>query len=165
VTHRLARRAAAAATETADVPCYRLDEQIGFLLRRATQRHLAIFAAGMRTQANGGGGNSAELTPMQWATLAKLYETGASAQNSLGRATAMDAATVKGVVDRLKARGLVESRADPADGRRRSVVLTASGRRHVEQAILQAEAITEATLAPLTDGERETLLALLKKLA
>jgi DNA-binding MarR family transcriptional regulator len=164
VTHRLARRAAAAATETADAPCYRLDEQIGFLLRRATQRHLAIFAAGMRAQANGGGG-SAELTPMQWATLAKLYETGASAQNSLGRATAMDAATVKGVVDRLKARGLVESRADPADGRRRSVVLTASGRRHVEQAILQAEAITEATLAPLTDGERETLLALLKKLA
>jgi DNA-binding MarR family transcriptional regulator len=161
---RLARRAPDPATPDGGASTYRLDEQIGFILRRATQRHLAIFAAGMRAQANGGDG-TAELTPMQWATLAKLYEAGASAQNSLGRATAMDAATVKGVVDRLTTRGLVEIRADPADGRRRRVALTAAGRRHVERAIPLAETITDETLAPLTDAERETLLALLKKLA
>jgi DNA-binding MarR family transcriptional regulator len=162
MTARPARRAIDPATSDDGAPTYRLDEQIGFLLRRATQRHLAIFAAGMAAAANGDGG---ALTPMQWAALAKLYETGASAQNSLGRATAMDAATIKGVVDRLAARGLVEIRADPRDGRRRSVVITEAGRWLVERAIPQAGVISEETLAPLSKSERQTLLALLRKLS
>jgi DNA-binding MarR family transcriptional regulator len=164
VTNRLARRPAA------DLPTdpagrsdiYRLDEQIGFILRRATQRHLAIFAAGMAAAANGTG---AELTPMQWAALAKLHETGASAQNSLGRATAMDAATIKGVVDRLRARGLVEIRTDPQDGRRRLVAITAVGRRIVERSIPHAETVSAKTLAPLSHAECATLIALLKKVS
>ena len=41
-----------------------------------------------------------------WAVLAKLTETGPCAQNVLGRLTAMDVATIKGVIDRLTARGL-----------------------------------------------------------
>lgn len=138
---------------------YRLDEQIGFLLRRATQRHLAIFAAGM-----GGRSGGPDLTPMQWAVLAKLHETGPSAQNLLGRNTAMDAATVKGVVDRLVARGLAETRPDPADGRRRTVALTEEGRQLVERLTPYADAVTEETLAPLTATECDQLAALLKKL-
>ena len=42
---------------------YALDEQVGFLLRRATQRHLAIFARQIPT-----------LTSTQFAALAKLYQ-------------------------------------------------------------------------------------------
>ncbi|MEX2200211.1 MAG: MarR family winged helix-turn-helix transcriptional regulator [Dongiaceae bacterium] len=141
---------------------YRLDDQIGFLLRRATQRHLAIFAAGMGA---GSQGDGRDLTPMQWAALAKLDEMGATPQNRLGRLTAMDGATVKGVVDRLFERGLIETRADPADRRRRVVVLTHEGARQVAQARSAAAAITEATLAPLAVSERATLLALLRKLA
>lgn len=164
MTNRLARHpvpeASAETVERAET--YRLDEQIGFMLRRATQRHLAIFAAGMAGSANGKGG---DLTPMQWAALAKLHELGASAQNSLGRATAMDAATIKGVVDRLRGRGLVEIRADPQDGRRRLVAITAAGRRIVERAIPHAETVSAETLAPLSHTERERLLALLRKLA
>jgi DNA-binding MarR family transcriptional regulator len=164
VTNRLARQPAAPAPADAAArdETYRLDDQIGFIMRRATQRHLAIFAAGMAAAANGKGG---ELTPMQWAALAKLHETGASAQNSLGRATAMDAATIKGVVDRLQTRGLVEIRPDPEDGRRRLVAITASGRRVVERAIPHAESVSAETLAPLSPPERERLLALLRKLA
>lgn len=164
MTNRLARQPApdVPADPVARDETYRLDEQIGFMLRRATQRHLAIFAAGMAAAANGKGG---ELTPMQWAALAKLHELGASAQNSLGRATAMDAATIKGVVDRLTARGLVEIRPDPEDGRRRLVAITASGRRIVERAIPHAETVSTETLAPLSPAERERLLVLLRKLA
>lgn len=163
MTNRLARQQASdAPAETARDEIYRLDEQIGFMLRRATQRHLAIFAAGMAAAANGKGG---ELTPMQWAALAKLHELGASAQNSLGRATAMDAATIKGVVDRLKARGLVEIRADPEDGRRRLVAITEAGRRVVERAIPHAETVSAETLAPLSNAECATLIALLKKVS
>ena len=133
---------------------YRLDEQVGFLLRRATQRHVAIFAAHI----------GEDITPTQWATLAKLHELGPTSQNLLGRNTAMDGATIKGVVDRLTTRGLIETRADPEDGRRRVVSLTDAGRRLVERSLAEAEAATDETLAPLTPAEQVQRLGLLRKL-
>lgn len=167
MTNRLARHSATPPAEPAvesdmRTESYRLDEQIGFLLRRANQRHLAIFAAGIGASSNGDG---RDLTPMQWAVLAKLDEEGATSQNRLGRLAAMDGATVKGVVDRLTERGLVDTRADPDDRRHRVVALTAAGRRLVARSRAAAAAITEETLRPLSAGERSALLALLRKLA
>jgi DNA-binding MarR family transcriptional regulator len=133
---------------------YILDEQVGFILRQVSQRHASIFADRI----------GADLTPTQWATLAKLAERGTCSQNLLGRHTAMDAATIKGVVGRLSKRGLVETRADSKDARRIMVGLTEEGRRTVERVLPDATAITEATLAPLANAERETLLQLLAKL-
>jgi DNA-binding MarR family transcriptional regulator len=151
-----AERGAALAAPTArvDKAHYRLDEQVGFLLRRATQRHVAIFAGRM----------GEEVTPTRWAVLAKLHEAGPSSQNRLGRLTAMDAATIKGVVDRLIERGFIETRPDPADARRRVIALSEAGRRLVERSIERARAITRETLDPLTPGEREALIGLLRKL-
>ena len=80
---------------------YVLDSQVGFILRQASQRHTALFASRM----------GAETTPTQWAALAKLHEIGPTSQNQLGRMTAMDVATIKGVVDRLMKRGLGRSMA------------------------------------------------------
>ena len=51
----------------------------------------------------------------------------------------MDAATVKGVIDRLKARGLVELTKHEADKRRLLVSLTAEGRETVERLIPLAQ--------------------------
>jgi MarR family transcriptional regulator, lower aerobic nicotinate degradation pathway regulator len=133
---------------------YVLEEQIGFILRQVWQRHAAIFA----------GGIGANLTPTQWAALAKLAETGPCSQNQLGRLTAMDVATIKGVIDRLTARGLTETSADPQDGRRLKVSLTRTGRELAEKVASNALAITRETLAPLDASERETLTALLSKL-
>jgi DNA-binding MarR family transcriptional regulator len=133
---------------------YVLEEQIGFILRQVWQRHAAIFAAGIGTN----------LTPTQWAALAKLAETGPCSQNQLGRLTAMDVATIKGVIDRLTARGLTETSADPQDGRRLKVSLTRNGRELAEKAASNALAITRETLAPLEANEREMLTALLNKL-
>lgn len=138
----------------APLPRYVLDEQVGFILRQVSQRHTAIFATGI-------GG---DLTPTQWAVLAKLHEMGPTSQNLLGRMTAMDAATVKGVVDRLTRRGFTETGPDPADTRRLVVALTEAGRDLVRQSLSNALRITEETLAPLSPEERETLLALLQKL-
>ena len=135
-------------------PSYVLEEQVGFLLRQVNQRHTAIFAELIGD----------DLTATQWAALAKLYEKGPSTQNLLGRLTAMDAATIKGVVDRLAKRGLIETDFDPDDARRLLVTLTDDGRKNVERALPNAFAITEETLAPLTPGERQLLLELLKKL-
>src|SRR6201995_2045637 len=135
-------------------PSYILDEQIGFILRQVSQRHAAIFARDI----------GINLTPTQWAALAKLSETGPCSQNQLGRLTSMDVATIKGVIDRLSARGLTETSPDPEDGRRLLVSLTRTGAQTAEKAAANALAISKETLAPLDTKERDTLFALLNKL-
>jgi DNA-binding MarR family transcriptional regulator len=127
---------------------------VGFILRQVAQRHGVLFATGI----------GCDLTTTQWATLAKLAELGPLSQNLLGRHTAMDAATIKGVVDRLTRRGLTATQPDPEDGRRLLVTLTAEGQQLAAETLPRAARITEETLAPLTAPEREILLALLLRL-
>jgi DNA-binding MarR family transcriptional regulator len=133
---------------------YVLNEQIGFLLRVAMQRHTTIFTSRMIE----------ELTQTQFAALAKLLEAGPCSQNHLGRLIYLDAATIKGVVDRLRARGLVATAGDANDRRRRAVTLTPTGRRITEGAIAVAAQITAQTLAPLSPQEQRAVARLLKKL-
>ena len=133
---------------------YVLNEQVGFLLRVAMQRHTTIFTACMIE----------ELTQTQFAALAKLLEAGPCSQNHLGRLIYLDAATIKGVVDRLRARGLVATTHDAKDRRRRAVTLTPTGRRVTEAAVVVAAQITAQTLAPLSPQEQRAVARLLKKL-
>ena len=135
--------------------CYLLDEQVGYLLRLASQRHAVIFQKQI----------SADLTPTQFSTLIRIAEHGYASQNHLGRLAAMDVATVKGVVDRLKTKGLVVSKPDPKDKRRSNVYLTAKGEAIVKTLLQDGPRITQETLAPLSHAEQETLLVLLKKLS
>ena len=127
----------AAAADLAEQARYVLDDQIGFLMRVAMQRHTAIFTARMVEG----------LTQTQFAALAKLYEVGPCSQNHLGRLICLDAATIKGVVDRLSARGFVTALNDPKDRRRRAVALTERGREVTEAAMKVAAEITAATLS------------------
>jgi len=133
---------------------YVLDDQVGFLLRKAQQRHLALFAALMVEG----------LTAQQFATLARLAEIAPVSQNALGRATAMDNSTINGVVGRLRQRGLVTTQPAPGDNRMHLVSLTDQGRAVVDRALPAARTITEQTLEPLTPDEVAQLLALLRKL-
>lgn len=146
--------AASRAADTDAAEAYRLDAQIGYLLRRASQRHLAIFAERI-----------GDLTSTQFAAMARVYERGPLSQADLGRATAMDAATLKGVVDRLQARGLVAMTPSLKDRRRVIVDLTAEGRALFARLATAAFSISEDTLAPLTAEERRSLLSLLEKIA
>ena len=140
--------------ETGPPDEYRLQDQIGFVLRKAHQRHLAIFASRI-----------ADLTPPQFAALAKLADVGETSQNQLGSLIAMDAATVKGVIDRLKARGLVDLTKHDADKRRLMVSLTTEGCATVDRLVPLAQQITAETLAPLSRKEATTLLKLLSRIA
>ena len=150
----MARSVAAKKSIKPAKPPYVLDEQVGFILRQVWQRHSSIFSRDIGTN----------LTPTQWAALSKLAETGPCSQNQLGRLTAMDVATIKGVIDRLTARGLTETSQDPEDGRRLLVSLTRAGQQLAEKLAPNALAITRETLAPLDAKEREMLMALLSKL-
>jgi DNA-binding MarR family transcriptional regulator len=134
---------------------YVLDDQVGFLLRVAMQRHTSIFSSRMLEG----------LTQTQFAALAKLYEVGPCSQNQLGRLIFLDAATIKGVVDRLSLRRLVTVVSDTRDRRRRAVALTARGREVTAAAITIAEEITVETLAPLSTEEQMTLRRLLHRLS
>lgn len=133
---------------------YVLEEQIGFILRQVHQRHSTLFARAI----------GANLTQTQWAALSKLAEVGACSQNQLGRMTAMDVATISGVIERLTGRGLTDTAQDPNDGRRVLVSLTRKGRELVDGATVNALAISDKTLAPLTAEERKTLIFILAKL-
>ncbi|OBZ93497.1 MarR family transcriptional regulator [Pararhizobium polonicum] len=133
---------------------YTLGEQIGFYLRQANQRHVAIFASLI----------SEKLTTTQWAALVRLKDLQPCSQGNLGRETAMDMATIKGVVDRLVKRGLVHTEPDPTDARRLVLTLTAEGDATVERNLSIALEISQQTLSTLTPAERMMLMELLQKI-
>ena len=135
---------------------YNLEDQVGHLMRRANQRHAAIFFEGLNDQ---------QLTAMQFAVLVKISDEEEVSQNRLGRLAAMDPATVQGVVRRLKERALIAARPAPDDRRRSLWRLSKAGKSLVIAAIPIAEQITERTLGPLSKSERNTFLALLRKLS
>jgi DNA-binding MarR family transcriptional regulator len=141
--------------DTKAVDSYRLIEQVGFLIRVVNQRHAAIFANRMIEG----------LTPPQFAALAKLREVGPCSQNRLGRLVHLDAATIKGVVDRLSGRGFVLTAVDPLDRRRRAVGLTERGHAVTDTAILLARDISGEMLEPLSAAEREQLVRFLRKIS
>lgn len=137
-------------------PGYVLEEQIGHLLRRAHQRATAIFLDRL--------GNRFDLTPTQYAALVKLRDSGSVSQNHLGRLTAMDPATIQGVIRRLEERALIERSGDPGDRRRTQLRLSAAGEALVGEAIASGAVVSAETLSPLSPAEQVRLLALLRKL-
>ena len=136
-----------------DARTYDLTGQVGYNLRRANQRHVAIFSRLVEG-----------LTPTQFAALARLYERGALSQNKLGRLTSMDSATIKGVVERLHQKGLIASRRDPNDQRLRLLQLTPQGSEAFCTACSQALQARRETLDPLTPDEAAEFERLLAKL-
>lgn len=134
---------------------YVLDDQIGFILRLASQRHSAIF---QRHATHG-------LTAPQFSVMIRLHDHGTCSQNHLGRLTGLDVATVKGVVDRLSAKGLVSTGADASDKRLTMLKLTPAGRSMIPALQRTGTGVTEETVAALTQAEQKTLLRLLKRIA
>ena len=134
---------------------YILEDQAGYMMRVAGQRHATIFQSLAPLN----------LTPTQFSVLVKLFELGECSQNELGRKTAMDVATIKGVVDRLRSRNLVEAKSDPADKRRSLIALTDHASSLKATLHEAGHKITEDTLKPLTTAEQRTFLALLAKLS
>jgi len=134
---------------------YRLEEQIGYLLRLANQRHSIIFQHHCLM----------ELTPTQFAAVVRLYEEESCSQNSLGRKISVDVATIKGVVDRLNKKGLIKQSADPNDKRRTLISLKPKTREMMGELHAVGEVISDETLRPLSQTERERLLQLLAKIS
>ena len=135
---------------------FRVDDQVGYLLRLAHQRHTANLTLRLCRF---------NLTPPQAVVLARLLERNVCSQNLLGRLVAMEPANIHDVVRRLKERGLVDQSKDPNDGRLLLLSLTPQGRALAQELIpLSTESVAD-TLKPLDAAERATLRTLLKKIA
>ncbi len=131
-----------------------LEDQVGFLLRAASQRNTVLFSTCM---VDG-------LTRVQFTALAKLAELGSCSQNELGRLILMDRATIKDVVSRLRKRGLIRIQPDPNDRRQHLLGLTKLGQKTAERAITVAPTITEKMLERLSATERQQIVKLLRKI-
>ena len=134
---------------------YRVEEAAGHVIRRVHQRATSIFLDVM---------SDLGLTPTQFAALAKLHDEGELSQNHLGRLTAMDPATVQGVIRRLVERGLVDRQADEGDRRRSILRLTEEGAKVATAAIARGFDVTDRVLEPLNRRDRERAMALLVRL-
>ncbi|MFF7708953.1 MarR family transcriptional regulator [Pseudomonas sp. NPDC007930] len=134
---------------------YDFTEQVGHLLRKAYQRHMAIFQQQV---------GDAQLTAVQFITLCAVRDRGPSSLTELVAATAVDQATIRGIIERLKARELIQLGHDAQDKRKVIVHLSDEGRAVVERTVPLALEITEATLANLNPGERVAIAFLLRKM-
>ena len=134
---------------------YDFHDQIGHLLRRAYQRHVAIFQEAIP---------DSDLTAAQFVTLCAVMEQRSCSLNDIVKTTWIDQATIRGVVDRLKSRALIEVNADPEDGRKLVVRATAAGIALIERTIPFAQEVTERTYGSLNPAERIALLFLLRKM-
>lgn len=134
---------------------FAVEDHVGFLLRRAHQRHVALFTASLARS---------ELTPTQFTALLKMVQVGRVTQNHLGRLAAMDPATIQGVVQRLMARGLLRRSHDPMDRRTAVLEPTEAGIELIGTVVACARQAHEAALSPLSPEEQVQFLALLRKI-
>jgi DNA-binding MarR family transcriptional regulator len=142
---------------TTDAPNeYKFSNQIGHLLRRAYQRHVAIFKETVP---------DSQLTAAQFIVLCTVRDQPRCEVAKIVQSTAIDEASVRGIVERLKWRELLTAAHEPGDARRMQVELTPSGRSLVEQTVPIAEQISEITFGELDAQERATLTALLRKIS
>ncbi len=134
---------------------YDFSEQVGHLLRKAYQRHMAIFQQNI--------GNS-QLTAVQFITLCAVRDHGPSSLSELIKATAVDQATIRGIVERLQARDLVTLKPAEQDKRKVIVSLTETGMQLVHETAPHALQVSELTMSRLNPAERVALLYVLRKM-
>jgi MarR family transcriptional regulator, lower aerobic nicotinate degradation pathway regulator len=153
------RRSRPRVTRRLDAPVlgkYNFTEQVGHLLRKAYQAHIAIFQQMCADP---------QLTAGQLAVLSALRDHGPLSLTEIGNAVVMDLATTRGIVERLKERKLAFLVTDMNDRRRVIADLSEKGRLLQARVIPSALAISEETMRTLNAVERVAFLYLLNKVS
>ena len=142
-------------TDKPDEEEYDVIQQVGHLLRRCYQRHLAIFQETMPEHS---------VTSVQFVAMCALRDNGPSSQAELVKLTAIDQATIRGIIDRLRVRGFIQLSKDKIDARKVIISLTAEGTNVLEELIPKAKEISRLTMGDLNAAEQLALLVVLKKM-
>lgn len=128
----------------------------GYLIRRAHQTSMAIFAEELRAY---------EVTSLQFAILQTLIDEPGSDQITVAQRVALDAATSGSVILRLEERGWLHREPSPTDKRRKLLWLTAEGERKATEMKKHAKKVQQRLLANLAEAEREQFIAMLKRVS
>jgi MarR family transcriptional regulator, temperature-dependent positive regulator of motility len=127
----------------------------GSLVRRAQQRHLAVWQSEVST----------EITSVQYAALEILQRTPGVNQRQLGDELDVDRSTIAELVARMVRNELIERSDDPVDKRSYVLSLTSAGKKQLatlRPRVEQVERILTARLSAAEGRElRRLLLALL----
>lgn len=132
-----------------------LDALPGHQIRRLQQIAVGLF---MEEAAD------FDLTPVQFAALARVTSQPGIDQRTLARAIGLDTSTIGGVIDRLERRALMQRNAAPEDRRVRRLTVTAEGARLLEQVQPRMLAAQQRILAPLSADEQRQFMAFLGRL-
>ncbi len=135
---------------------YDFTEQVGHLLRRAYQRHVAIFQQTIP---------DSQLTAGQFVVLCAIQEHASCSLSEIARSTAIDQATVRGIIERLKSRDLIVVSHDARDRRKVVVLLSPTGQALIDEVVPFAQDISERTMGGLNPAERVALVYLLRKMS
>ncbi|MEU9482591.1 MarR family transcriptional regulator [Streptomyces decoyicus] len=121
----------------------------------ALQVSLGLFVRRLRQPVQG------ELTLPEVSVLSRLERAGSATTSDLARAEQITPQAMGMTLAGLEARGLVERRPDPADGRRVTMSMTKAGQRALrDRRSARAEQLAEALVAGgFTRAELETLMA------
>ena len=101
---------------------------------------------------------------MQFRPRAVANDKGYVLDDQVGQLTAMDAATMQGVIRRLIFGRLLERRSDPTDRRRVLPRLTPNGTTLLAMCVSSGFTVSERTLEPLNSSERTSLLDMLRRI-
>lgn len=130
-------------------------DQIGHLLRRAYQRHVAIFQQSI---------SDSHLTAAQFVALCAIRQFGSCSLSEIVKTTAIDQATIRGIIERLKVRKVIKLSHDETDRRKVIVSLTAAGEAILDETVPAAFAVSDATFGNLNPAERVAIVFLLRKM-
>jgi MarR family transcriptional regulator, lower aerobic nicotinate degradation pathway regulator len=138
----------------ADKPPEQLGDYTGFLMNWAAVRSREAFARALV---------DVGLKPPQFGILTMIASRPGMTQHELVEATDIDPSTMVALLDHLEVAGLAERRAHESDRRKRSVYLTAQGKRALAKGQKAAARVGEETLARLTAEERREFHRLMRK--
>lgn len=99
-----------------------------------------------------------------WRVLTQIAELGAPTVQTLAKAGGFDRSTLSKILVQVEALGLVDRKADARDRRRTNLTLTPAGQEKLRVCAPPVVNLLETYLADFTLEERETLMALNKRL-
>ena len=124
------------------------------LLRRVMQRHNALWRERLP-----------HLTPVQYSVLLSLQHLPGADQKTIGEASAVEPTTMANLVGRMEADGLVTRTPSPADRRRQTLRLSATGLEALREASPLVRSVRDDALARLEERDAAELRRILLTLA
>src|SRR5271170_7963405 len=133
-----------------------LESHLGYWLRRVSNAVSGTFARALQEK---------QTSVAEWVLLRELHERGQTAPGELADGLGLTRGAVSKIVDKLDAKGWIQTEAKEGDSRFRLLSITRAGRRSIPVLAEIADQNDAGYFDCLTAGEKNTLRELLIKLA